>query len=112
MVYLSRLTQSNEARLMYEKLQSHPNAQVNKKARQFVFSFQAMEMMKVTTSSPFYLKNTGYQNFFEAFVENKSNYPLKEAEIEEGSLSQVLPYIIFLVSPIFAILLIAIQKRI
>ncbi|KAK7814293.1 hypothetical protein CFP56_003351 [Quercus suber] len=102
----------NEARLMYEKLQSHPNAQVNKKARQFVFSFQAMEMMKVTTSSPFYLKNTGYQNFFEAFVENKSNYPLKEAEIEEGSLSQVLPYIIFLVSPIFAILLIAIQKRI
>ena len=69
-------------------------------------------MMKVTTSSPFYLKNTGYQNFFDAFVENKSNYPLKEAEIEEGSLSQVLPYIIFLVSPIFAILLIAIQKRI
>nr|XP_023911386.1 uncharacterized protein LOC112022998 [Quercus suber] len=106
---LSRL---NEARLMYEKLQSHPNAQVNKKARQFVFSFQAMEMMKVTTSSPFYLKNTGYQNFFEAFVENKSNYPLKEAEIEEGSLSQVLPYIIFMISPIFAIMLIAIQKRI
>ena len=69
-------------------------------------------MMKVTTSSPFYLKNTGYQNFFEAFVENKSNYPLKEAEIEEDSLRQVLPYIIFLVSPIFAILLIAIQKRI
>ncbi|KAM4072720.1 hypothetical protein ACB094_11G160400 [Castanea mollissima] len=106
------LSRSNEARLMYEKLQSHPNAQVNKKARQFVFSFQAMEMMKVTTSSPFYLKNTGYQNFFEAFVENKSNYPLKEAEIEEGSLNQVLPYIIFLLSPIIAILLIAIQKRI
>ncbi|KAL4600757.1 hypothetical protein ACB092_11G221900 [Castanea dentata] len=106
------LSRSYEARLMYEKLQSHPNAQVNKKARQFVFSFQAMEMMKVTRSSPFYLKNTGYQNFFEAFVENKSNYPLKEAAIEEGSLIQVLPYIIFLVSPMFAILLIAIQKRI
>lgn len=25
---------------MYEKLQSHPNAQVSKKARQFMFSFQ------------------------------------------------------------------------
>jgi hypothetical protein len=71
-----------------------------------------MEMMKVTTSNPFYLKNTGYQNFFEAFIENKSNYPLKEAKTEEGSLRQVLPYIIFLVSPIFAILLIAVLKRI
>jgi hypothetical protein len=67
-----------------------------------------MEMMKVTTSTPF---NTGYQNFFEAFVQNKSNYPLEEVEIEEGALSQVLPYIIFLVSPIFAVLLIALQKR-
>lgn len=34
----------NEARVMYEKLQSHPNARVSKKARQFMFSFQ------VTTS--------------------------------------------------------------
>lgn len=30
----------NEARVMYEKLQSHPNAQVSKKARQYMFSFQ------------------------------------------------------------------------
>eukprot|EP00262_Sarcandra_glabra_P012434 TRINITY_DN3202_c0_g1_i2.p1 TRINITY_DN3202_c0_g1~~TRINITY_DN3202_c0_g1_i2.p1 ORF type:complete len:262 (-),score=57.83 TRINITY_DN3202_c0_g1_i2:295-1080(-) len=34
------LTRSNEAQVMYEKLQSHPNVQVSKKARQFVFSFQ------------------------------------------------------------------------
>lgn len=105
------LNRPNEARLMYEKLQTHPNAQVSKKARQFMFSFQAMEMMKVTTSTPFSLNNTGYQNFFEAFLQNKSNYPLEEVEIEEGALSQVLPYIIFLVSPIFAVLLIAVQKR-
>lgn len=70
-----------------------------------------MEMMKVTRSTPFSPNNTGYLNFFEAFVQNKSNYPLEEVEIEEGGLSQVLPYIIFLVSPIFAVLLIAVQKR-
>ncbi|KAL2328992.1 hypothetical protein Fmac_022419 [Flemingia macrophylla] len=67
-VNLSRLPQSNEARSMYEKLQSHPNAKVSKKAREFVYSFQAMEMMKVKTGSPFYLKNSGYQNYFDAFV--------------------------------------------
>lgn len=105
------LNRSNEAQLMYERLQSHPNAQVSKKARQLIFSFQAMEMMKVTGSSPFSLRNAGYQNFFEAFLENKSNYPLKDAEIEEGALRQVLPYIIFLVSPIIIILLIAADRK-
>lgn len=71
-------------------------------------------MMKVTTSSPSSLKNTGYQNFFEAFVENKANYPLKETVEDEevGSLSQTLPYLLLLVSPIFLVLLIAVQKRI
>lgn len=68
--------------------------------------------MKFTTSTPLYLKNAGYQNFFEAFIEKKSNYPLKEVEFEEGGLNQVLPYIIFLVSPILALLIIVVQKRI
>ncbi|KAA8537304.1 hypothetical protein F0562_027009 [Nyssa sinensis] len=105
------LSRSNEARVMYESLQSHPNAQVRKKAMQFMFSFQAMEMMKVKSStlSPM---NTGYQNYFEAFIEDKANYPLKEAEVEQGALSQALPYILFLVSPIFIVLLIAVQKGI
>ncbi|XP_034229082.1 uncharacterized protein LOC117638096 [Prunus dulcis] len=104
------LSRSQEAQVMYEKLQSHPTAKVSKKARQFVFSFQAMEMMKLTGSSPW--KNTGFQNYFEAFIENKSDFVLKEAEGEVGTLSQTLPYIIFLVSPIFVVLLIALQKRI
>ncbi|XP_019159251.1 PREDICTED: uncharacterized protein LOC109155969 isoform X2 [Ipomoea nil] len=103
------LQRRNEARNMYEKLQSHPNFQVSKKAKQFAFSFQAMEMMKVrgSTKSP---KATGYQNYFDAFVEDKADYPLKEAEVDEGTLSQVLPYIIFLVSPVFIVLLIAALK--
>ncbi|XP_054816036.1 uncharacterized protein LOC129315909 [Prosopis cineraria] len=106
------LSRSNEARLMYEKLQSHPSPKVSKKARQFVFSFQAMEMMKVTTVSPFSW-NTGYQNYFDAFVENKSNYTSQEdLNVQERALNQVLPYLLFLISPIFIVIIIALQKRI
>ena len=66
-------------------------------------------MMKVTSQLP--SKNTGYQNFFEAFIEDKADYSLKDNEVEvEVELGQALPYIIFLVSPIFIVLLIALQK--
>ncbi|OWM72848.1 hypothetical protein CDL15_Pgr021154 [Punica granatum] len=67
------LTRRDQARSMYEKLQSHPNPTVSKKARQFMFSFQAMEMMKVG-SSRLSSRNTGYQNYFEAFIEDKVDY--------------------------------------
>ncbi|XP_028192602.1 uncharacterized protein LOC114378242 [Glycine soja] len=103
------LSRSNETRGMYEKLKSHPNPKVSKKARQFMYSFQAMEMMKVTTGSQFYLKNSDYQNYFDAFVENKSNYP-EDGLVQESAMNQVLPYILFLVSPIFVVLLIAVRK--
>ncbi|MBA0813970.1 hypothetical protein Gohar_027782 [Gossypium harknessii] len=103
------LSRSNEARIMYEKLQSHPNPKVSKKASQFMYSFKAMEMMKVTGSN-FSLKNTGYQNYFEAFIEDKANYTANGSEFTEGALNQVLPYMILLVSPIVAVLVIAVQK--
>ncbi|XWS74739.1 hypothetical protein CRYUN_Cryun01aG0023500 [Craigia yunnanensis] len=77
------LRRPNEARIMYEKLQSHPNAKVSKKAREFMFSFKAMEMMKVTDSN-LSLNNTGYQNYFEAFIEDKTNYSPEGAEVTEG----------------------------
>lgn len=102
------LSRPEDARIMYEKLQSHPNAEVSKKARQFMFSFRAMEMMKVTSSS--LPMNTGYQNYFEAFVDNKSNYPLKEIEVEEGTLNQALPYLILAASPILLVLFAALQR--
>ena len=66
-----------------------------------------MELMKVTSSLP--SKNTDYQNFFEAFVEDKVDYSLKDNEVEV-EVGQALPYIIFLVSPIVIVLLIALQK--
>lgn len=69
-----------------------------------------MEMMRVTSSSRS-SKITGYQNYFEAFIEDKAKYPVQDVEGEEGALSQSFPYILFLLSPIFMVLLIAVQKR-
>lgn len=106
------LSRHNEAQSMYEKLQSHPSVKVGKKARHFMYSFQAMEMMKVRTRSSRYSKNTFYQSYFDAFIENKSNYPVKDEVAQESDLNQVLLYIVFLISPIFVVLLLAVQKRI
>lgn len=76
-----------------------------------LITWQAMEMMKMTTRSPFSL-NTGYQNYFDAFIERKSNYPLQEdLNVQERALNQVLPYLLFLISPIFMVIIIALQKR-
>lgn len=66
-------------------------------------------MMKVTGSN-FSLKSTGYQNYFEAFIEDKANYTSNGSEFTEAALNQVLPYMILLVSPIVAVLFIAVQK--
>ncbi|XP_042010649.1 uncharacterized protein LOC121759210 isoform X3 [Salvia splendens] len=103
------LNRSNEARLMYEKLQSHPSPKISKKARQFAFGFEAMEMMKVSSMArPSH--SSGYQSYFNAFIQQKTNYPLKEAEVDEGGFNQAIPYFIFLASPILMVLLIAAYK--
>ncbi|CAJ2679331.1 unnamed protein product [Trifolium pratense] len=108
------LSRPKEAQSMYEKLKSHPSVKVGKKARHFAYSFQAMEMMKVKGGSSRYTKNTFYQSYFDAFVENKSYYPLKVKDevAQESDMNQVFLYILFLISPIFVVLLLAVQKRI
>ncbi|KAK1278816.1 hypothetical protein QJS04_geneDACA016633 [Acorus gramineus] len=81
------MDRTNEARVMYEKLQSHPVPQVRNKARQFIFSFQvlaeyaAMAMLKVSSLSA--QRTTGYENYFEAFLEDKANYSATEDEQTE-----------------------------
>ncbi|XP_074286498.1 uncharacterized protein LOC141611777 [Silene latifolia] len=103
------LNRSEEARIMYEKLQSHPNGQVSKKARQFVFSFKAMEMLKVKQSSISPI-NTGLASYLEAFVEEKVNYTPESTDVKEDAVGQALPYIIILASPILLVLLVAASK--
>lgn len=72
-------------------------------------------MMKVTSSSRSSI-DMDYQNYFEAFVRNKSNYKLeeeeKQAEVDKGSLIQALAYMIFLLSPVIFVILAAVGKRV
>ncbi|KAL8161006.1 hypothetical protein V2J09_012495 [Rumex salicifolius] len=104
------LNRSNEAQGMYKKLKSHPNSLVNKKASQFAFSFEAMEMLKVRSSPPI---NPGYETYFDAFVkDNKPKVTLQDSEPEEAPLTETLPYIVFLVLPVLLVLLIAAKKGI
>ncbi|KAL9843476.1 putative tetratricopeptide-like helical domain superfamily [Arabidopsis thaliana] len=104
------LRKTDKARRMYEKLISHPNPGVSKKARQFMFSFQAMEMLKVKGSS-FAEGNTGYQDYFEAFVEDKTNYKAQEEKKgEEMGINETLLYVILLASPILMVFIVAAQR--
>ncbi|XP_010554469.1 PREDICTED: uncharacterized protein LOC104824183 [Tarenaya hassleriana] len=103
------LRKSEKARVMYEKLQSHPNPNVSKKARQFMFSFQAMEIMKLRGSS-LSPRNTLYQNYFEAFIKDKINYASQDNDAEDTGIKQTLPYVIFLVSPILLVFIVAVQR--
>ncbi|XP_010512984.1 PREDICTED: uncharacterized protein LOC104788918 [Camelina sativa] len=104
------LRKEDKARGMYEKLLSHPNPGVSKKARQFMFSFQAMEMLKVKGSS--YMEgNTGYQNYFEAFVKDNVNYKAQEDnEREAMGIDETLLYVILLASPILMVFVVAAQR--
>ncbi|XP_019099873.1 PREDICTED: uncharacterized protein LOC104784262 [Camelina sativa] len=104
------LRKEDKARGMYEKLLSHPNPRVSKKARQFMFSFQAMEMLKVKGSS--YMEgNTGYQNYFEAFVKDTVNYKSQDDnEREAMGIDETLLYVILLASPILMVFIVAAQR--
>ena len=70
-----------------------------------------MEMMKITrsTGKP---KNTGYQSYFEAFVEDKPNYSSESTEEKENAFNQALLYIVFLASPILLVLLYVAIKQV
>ncbi|CAH2058785.1 unnamed protein product, partial [Thlaspi arvense] len=104
------LRKEKKARGMYEKLLSHPNPRVSKKARQFMFSFQAMEMLKVQGSSYMQI-NPGYENYFEAFVKkDKIDYKAKEEEGEALGINETLLYVILLASPILLIFIVAAQR--
>ncbi|KAF8093062.1 hypothetical protein N665_0392s0032 [Sinapis alba] len=104
------LRKADKARGMYEKLLSHPNPRVSKKARQFMFSFQAMEMLKVKGSS-FMQINPGYEDYFEAFVKkDKIDYKANEEDGETMGINETLLYVILLASPILFVFVVAAQR--
>ncbi|CAD6333964.1 unnamed protein product [Miscanthus lutarioriparius] len=105
-ICLDSLCRSKEAMSMYSKLKNHPNVEIRKKANMFVFSFQAMDFMKV--SSIPVPKSTGYETYFTKFGSQKNYYAsLDEPEVGIG---QIIPYMIFLVSPIFIVAFVALRK--
>jgi hypothetical protein len=64
--------------------------------------------MKVKSS---YLSRTSeYEMYFDSFVDNKEVCTVAKGEPKEAELGQNLPYILFLVSPLVAVLLIAVRK--
>lgn len=102
------LLRPNEARVMYKKLKSHPNPDVKTKARHFSDSFQAMEFLKVSGANPFLnVDMTSYQNW--NFADKYRTSMVVQGE-EEDAMSQILPYIFFLFSPLLMVLYIAVQK--
>nr|VDC80177.1 unnamed protein product [Brassica rapa] len=108
--YFGVVDRTDKAKGMYEKLLSHPNPRVSKKARQFMFSFQAMEMLKVQGSN-FMQINPGYEDYFEAFVKkDKVDYKAKEEEGEAMGINETLLYVILLASPILLVFTVAAQR--
>uniref|UniRef100_A0A0E0HDR3 Uncharacterized protein n=1 Tax=Oryza nivara TaxID=4536 RepID=A0A0E0HDR3_ORYNI len=105
-ICLDSLCRSKEAMSMYSKLKNHPNSEISKKANMFMFSFQAMDFMKVN-SSPL-PRNTGYEKYFDKFGGQKNYYAALD-EPEMG-IDQIIPYMLFLVSPIFLVAFVALRK--
>ncbi|KAL5202752.1 hypothetical protein ABZP36_013704 [Zizania latifolia] len=105
-ICLDSLCRSKEAMSMYSKLKNHPNSEISKKANMFMFSFQAMDFMKVN-SSPL-PRNTGYEKYFDKFGGQKNYY----AALDEPDMgiAQIMPYMLFLVSPIFLVAFVALRK--
>lgn len=99
---------------MYEKLASHPNGSIRKRAKQFIFSFQAMEMMKF--SGPSTQNTRNYEKYFEGFSDgygySNTYFSTEEEKIEDEIMGQSLPYIIFLLFPIVLVFTAAASKRI
>ncbi|CAH8263793.1 unnamed protein product, partial [Arabidopsis lyrata] len=105
------LRKAEKARRIYEKLLSHPNPRVSKKARQLMFSFQAMERRKVKGSS-FMEGNTGYQDYFVAFVKDKTNYKAQEEkEGEAMGTNETLLYVILFASPILMVFILWLHRE-
>ncbi|KQK06568.1 uncharacterized protein LOC100843051 [Brachypodium distachyon] len=105
-ICLDSLCRSKEAMSMYSKLKYHPNDLINKKAKMFMFSFQAMDFLKVDgLPVP---QNTGYEGYFDQFS-GQRNYYANPDEPEVG-IRQIIPYMIFLVSPVFFVAFIAWRK--
>lgn len=114
-VCMDSLNRSREAKLVYEKLVSHPNQTVRKKAGQLLFGFQAAETLKVTGGYKW--DTSTYRKYFDSFADgyNTMYKASEEEEEDQGSsdllLKQSLPYAIFLIFPVLVVFTLAALKN-
>eukprot|EP00252_Welwitschia_mirabilis_P005150 TRINITY_DN1558_c0_g1_i4.p1 TRINITY_DN1558_c0_g1~~TRINITY_DN1558_c0_g1_i4.p1 ORF type:complete len:409 (-),score=95.24 TRINITY_DN1558_c0_g1_i4:415-1641(-) len=96
-ICLDTLRRTDEAKKMYKKLVLHPNKFVQSKARHFVYSFEAMEILKVPSS---YSPQPNFENYFNSLSSDFNNSYFSTKEDKDELLTQSFPYILFLLMPI------------
>ncbi|KAJ7550138.1 hypothetical protein O6H91_07G085300 [Diphasiastrum complanatum] len=114
-VCLDSLNRADEAKLMYEKLTSHPDQAVKKRARQLLFSFQAMEKLKFSGTNDW--DASAYRKYFDAFSVGYNSYnsmykPPKLDIVEDFDFDfgQIWPYAIFLSFPLVLVFILVLAK--
>eukprot|EP00897_Mesotaenium_endlicherianum_P000994 jgi/Mesen1/10896/ME000095S10232 len=109
-VCLDSLARSEEAKELYERLVTHPNDSVRRKARQLIFGFQAAEKLRVRGGYTW--DGTMYRRYFDAFADGYNNtYKATEEDGNDKYLQQALPYTIFLLFPIVLVIAAAFLKH-
>lgn len=109
-VCLDSSSRFQEAREMYEKIASHPNVTVRKKAKELLFGFQAMDILKVSATSEW--DSTAYRKYFDAFADGYYTLykPNGEEAIDGSMVEEAFIYLGFLLFPLALFLLVIILK--
>lgn len=109
-VCLDSSNRFQEAREMYEKIASHPNVTVRKKAKELLFGFQAMDVLKVSATAEW--DSTAYRKYFDSFADgyNTLYKPNGEEAIDGSMVEQAFIYLGFLLFPLALFLLVIILK--
>ncbi|KAI5056780.1 hypothetical protein GOP47_0028598 [Adiantum capillus-veneris] len=109
-VCLDSSNRFEEARALYEKIASHPNFTVRKKAKQLLYGFKAMDNLKVSIGSRW--DTSMYSKYFGAFSDGYNTmYKPSEQELDEGRLeNQAAVYIGVLLFPLVLLFLVIALK--
>lgn len=107
---LDSMNRFQEARSMYEKIVSHPNVSVRKKAKQLLFGFQAMDALKLSASAKW--DSSAYRKYFDAFADGYNTlYKENMDDKAEGQFfGETLMYLGFLMFPFLLVFLLVILR--
>ncbi|KAH7353062.1 hypothetical protein KP509_19G077100 [Ceratopteris richardii] len=100
-----------EAKELYEKIASHPNVNVRKKAKQLLFGFQAMDNLNVSLGSQW--DTSAYLKYFSAFSDGyNTGYKASKEELDEGRMTrETIVYVALILFPLLLLFLVFNLKR-